>query len=129
MKLYRKMLMSEDGRPAVGNEPSMLGARLKNPANPKQIKDVDAATGSDPVGPGKGMSVDSTADGIPPHVEGVLWGLDEALLPPGLVAPQRGKRPTHHQIEPAAEMTLDQYQALLWGTRAAWVQVPEEGTG
>ena len=70
--------------------------------------------------------MDASPDGIPPHVEGALWALDPAAVPAGLAVRQRGKRPTHHQIEPAAEMTLDEYQALLWGTRDAWVRVPEE---
>lgn len=129
MKLYRKMEMDADGRPATGNEPSVLGVRLRDPVNAKKIRDVDAAAGTDTVGPGKGLSVDVTPDGIPPTVAGVLWEIDASALPPGLTAPQRGKRATHHQIEPAADMSLDEYQALLWGTRAAWRLVSEGDAG
>ena len=125
VKLYRKMLVDAEGRPLVGNASGMLGVRLGTPAAPKRPKDVDAELGTDAVRPGKGLSVDADPAAIPPHVEGVLWVLDESAVPPGLSVPQRGKRPTHHQIEPAAEMTLDAYQQLLWSTRAAWVRVPE----
>lgn len=126
MKLYRKMEMAADGRPVVGNDPCVLGVRLKDPNSPKRIRDVDATLGTDVVRPGKGMSVDETPESIPPTLSGVLWEIDTSALPPGLDVPQRGKRPTHHQIEPASEMTLDQYQSLLWGTRDAWRLVPEE---
>ena len=117
--------MAEDGKPAVGNEPCVLGVRLKDPANPKRVKDVDAAAGTDPVHPGKGLSVDTTPGNMPPTLAGALWVIDTDVIPPGLDTPQRGKRTTHHQIEPAAEMTLDEYQALLWSTRDAWQRVTE----
>ena len=125
VELYRKMEVSDDGKPAIGNEPCMLGVRLKDPTNPKRVKDVDATVGTDPVRPGKGLSVDTTAGNIPPTLAGVLWVIDTDVIPLGLDTPQRGKRVTHHQIEPAVEMTLDEYQTLLWGTRDAWQQVTE----
>ena len=125
MKLYRKMTADHDGKPAVGDGRNMLGVRPADPANPKKIRDVVAAVGTDLVKPGKGMSVYNNPDEIPVHVSGVMWAIESDDLPAGLSPEQQGRRAAHHQIEPGWEMTLDEYQRLLESTRDLWEREPE----
>lgn len=120
MRLYRRMLTAVDGRPLVGDGRNMLGVRPADPAFPKKIRDVPAVLGTDLVRPGKGLSAYNSPAEIPAHVSGEMWEVETDLLPPGLSAVQRGGRTAHYQIEPAADMTLDEFQKLLAGTRDLW---------
>jgi hypothetical protein len=54
VKLYRKFKLDADGKPMVGTRFGMLGARPRDPRNPKKRGDVDAVFGSDLVRPGGG---------------------------------------------------------------------------
>lgn len=122
MKLYRKMLMAADGLPVVGSDRNMLGVRPADPAFPNKIRDVGATLPTDPVRPGKGLSVYNDPGEIPARVAGEMWEIDTDLLPPGLAHVQRGK-PAHYHIEPSYLMTLGEYQKLLADTRDLWQHV------
>jgi hypothetical protein len=114
------MLADADGKPLVGADRDMLGVRPANPAQPRQGKDVRAASGGEKVYPGEGLSAANDPGHLPPHVEGELWVIESDGLPSELACCQRGKKLWHYQIEPASEMTLDELQSLLAATRDLW---------
>lgn len=120
MKLYRKFFLAADGKPVVGTSFGMLGVRPYDPAKPKRRRDVAAAAATDLVRPGGGgLSVFTDPAAI--QVQGVgavLCVIDAADLPPDLRAVPAGD--PHWQVEPAADMTLGQFQAALAGTRDRW---------
>jgi hypothetical protein len=57
----------------------------------------------------------------PPKAAHPVWEIDAADLGEGLIAAAAG--PPHYHVEPAREMTLDEFQQLLAGTRGKWVRV------
>jgi hypothetical protein len=126
VKLFRVMKVDADGKPLVGTRRNMLGVRPFDPNSndPSRKFDVDAVKGSDPVLPGtsRGLSVSTSSDRFVLGVGEAIWELDTDELPPELVPIPDG--PPHHILEPAKPTTLDDYQAVLIGTRDLWVRVP-----
>lgn len=124
MKLYRAMA-DDGGQPRIEMSAVGLGVRLTDKA---PHNDVDALAPTDPVAPGKGMSVapDDPAD-LPPRRRPAslggtgkhpVWEIDATDLGPDLRF--RQDTPTHGLIEPARPMTLAEYVAALIATRSRW---------
>jgi hypothetical protein len=126
VKLYRVMKVHADGQPLVGNRRNMLGVRPTEPTNPDPNRraDVDAVAGTDPVLPGtkNGLSVETTPDRLQPKANEAIFEIEEATLLAAGVKPVPDREP-HHILEPVNATTLDDYQARLLATRAAWVRV------
>lgn len=128
MKLYRMMRMAADGLPEAGDRFGMLGVR---PTRPGRRGDVSAAAPSDIVRKGGGgLSVfEGPLDNLPPQMKPPIaqhpvWEIDTADLGEGIISLPAGS--PHYHIEPAREMTLAEYQALLAATRPRWVRVEWE---
>lgn len=123
MKLYRKFRIAADGKPIVGTLFGMLGVRPAYPAYPKRRFDVPAILGSDVVRPGGGgLSVSTDPAGIRIQAADLfLFEIDGAGLRPGLTNVPAGD--PHRLIEPAYDMTLDEFQDLLAQTRDSWIRV------
>ncbi len=128
MKLYRLMSADGDGKPAVGSEPMMLGERPTDPGRPNKARDVAAVLGTDPVGPGAGLScyADPVAIKLRRGRSLLLWAVEADDLPAGLTARPAG--PPHWHLEPTAVMTLDVFQQLLAATRDLWRQETGDAT-
>gem|GEM_PF-1609277 len=115
-KLYRGMKEAADGKPAVGPSGRTLGAR----------PETDIPVDGDRVTPGTGgMSVNPDDPRYVPdyRAKDGVWQLDESDIGPDLQFVQDQK--THGVLEPAREMTIDEYQSALEGTRCAWCRVEQ----
>jgi hypothetical protein len=128
MKLYRMMKAAADGSPGTGDRFGMLGVR---PTRPGRRGDVSAVGPSDLVRTGGGgLSVfEGPLDNLPPQMKPPIaqhpvWEIDSADLVEGIISLPAG--PPHYHVEPAREMTLAEYQALLAATRTWWSQVEWE---
>lgn len=123
MKLYRVFRIDTDGKPRVGHLSCMLGVRPADPTNPRRYFDVRAAVGTDPVVPGSGgLSVYSDPAAIRLRAANLfLFEMESDDLPGDLTTVPAGA--PHYLIEPAAPMTLDDYQAALAATRDLWRRV------
>lgn len=128
MKLYRMMKAAADGFPEPGEAFARLGVR---PHQPPRRGDVRAADPSDLVRPGDGgMSVAADSpDNLParmrpPAAQYPVWEIDTADPGAGVMAQPAG--PPHYHVEPAREMPLAEFQALLAATRTRWVPVQWE---
>lgn len=116
MKLSRKFFLAADGKPVVGTRFGMLGVRPFDPTRPGRRNDVNATRGADPVRPGEGRSVYTDPAGIRVQAPDlILCAVEAADLPPELADVDAGD--PHRHIEPAFEMSLDEFQAALGRTR------------
>jgi hypothetical protein len=124
VKLYRKFFQAADGKPVVGARSGMLGVRPADPSRPSRQGDVRAPRGSDLVRPGEGgLSVYSDPAAIRIQAPDlILCVIESADLPPELADVGAAGDP-HRHIEPAAEMTLDEFQAALGRSRGLWAIV------
>lgn len=123
--MYRAMA-EDTGRPRVELSAIGLGVRLADRA---PHNDVDALAATDPVTPGKGMSVAPSDPALlpplrrPASLGGIgkhpVWEIDEAELGPDLRFRQDTR--THGLIEPARPMTLAEYLSALVLTRDRWL--------
>lgn len=128
MKIFRAMAVDADGRPQVGPSARKLGVRgLEAGRN----ADVPVADPTDVVTPGSGgMSVaPHSATNLPPlrrpatlggSGRDPVWVLETDDLETDLRFRQDSG--THGLIEPATDMTRDEYEAALARTREKWVQ-------
>src|SRR4051812_6159740 len=112
MRLYRAMRVASDGLPEVGPSARMLGVRPGNAPNP-----VRPGEGGMPVAPDDPRHLaynrrPKTLGGVGP--DPVWWTELDAVGP---VLTVRLEQPTHGLVEPAAEMTLVQFQDALAATR------------
>ena len=125
MRLYRSMIESQDGLPAVGPGARLLGVRPGNTTTP----DVPAVNDSDVVLPGQGGMSVAPNDPLhlpryrrPASLGGIgrdpVWYIKADDL--GLDLAVRGDRPGHALIEPKRAMTLGEFQAALAALRAHW---------
>ena len=123
MKFYRKFRVAANGKPIVGTLFGMLGVRPADPTNPKKRFDVTAVAGSDVVRPGGGgLSVYTDPAGIRIQAADLfLFAIDTANLSTGLRDVPAGD--PHYLVEPAHDMTLDDFQGLLAQTRDFWIRV------
>lgn len=121
-KLYRPMQTCGDGRPLVGTDNYMLGARIGIDVRPDSEGNV---------GPGGGLSVTpGNPARLPPHLRPESLGgtgrlpvfvLLASQLGDGLAYVPDSKRPDRHgTVEPAETMPLAGYQKLLADTRDTW---------
>jgi hypothetical protein len=134
VKLYRAMIVAQDGLPEIGRSPRALGVRLGDQA---PNEDVAAVLPGDPVRPGEGgMSVTpNDPRGLVRHRRPLefggtgkdpVWEIDSEVLPPELSF--RQDKPTHGLIEPSpgTMITLGEFQSLLHSTRRLWkITTPE----
>jgi hypothetical protein len=122
MKLYRLMKAASDGRPEVGTRFGMLGVRPRDPRNPRKRFDVRASVATDIVHPGEGLSVNTNQNALrPPDDEFLIWEIEDSELGNDLeVCPAS---PPHYLIGPLYDMTLDELQQHLAGTRDHWQRV------
>ncbi len=148
MKIYRGMrFQKSDGLPKVGPKASNLGVRpnyTEQEIDPEDrikpgdrvVLDIDVdANGMVQPGMG-GMSTNfPPMDNIPPHrrppkhggddPDYEIYELDTKDLPEGLTirkVPHNPERQAY--VEPAREMSINEYQHLLEDTRALWTRVP-----
>ena len=125
--LFRIMLKTAVGRPAVGSSDNMLGARVGIDVRPDGAGNVQPAKGGISVAP------DDPAR-LPPHLRPLRFGgacglplfrIEDSSLGERLSYRADPRRPTRHgMVEPATSMTLDAYQDALASTSPAWREVP-----
>lgn len=118
------MRSDDDGLPVVERSAEGLGVRLEGP-----IVDIPVVDGH--VEPGNGMSVYGDpkkmhANRRPAFLGGKsllpLFILPETGVPEGLrLTPPRAD--THMLLEPARRMPIEEYEALLEGTRTEWRRI------
>ena len=123
--IYRTMQEAEDGRPVIEASAEGLGVRKDDDPYP----DIEVVDGF--VSPGNGMSVSGDPSQMPkrrrhPQYGGKskmpLFGMEEGDLPNGLsLFPpfQAG----HMVLQPTWQMPIDDYEALLEGTRSSWRRI------
>jgi hypothetical protein len=125
MRLYRAMRVAADGLPEVAPSARALGVRPGNASHP----DVAAIQPDDLVRPGEGGMSVAPDDPVrlarnrrPANLGGrgpdPVWWIEADVLGPSLVT--RFDPPTHGFVEPAAEMTLLQFELALAATRPHW---------
>jgi hypothetical protein len=132
VKVLRGMRPADDGSPRLGPTPKTLGAR---PAGPDG-EDGDIPVGEDGmVRPGTGgMSVSPYPPSNivpfrrPPEHGGTakkfrLYEIETDELPEELVARDDPHREGHVFIEPAREMSFEDYQSALESTEDLWKAV------
>lgn len=128
-----------DGKPAVGDNPTDLGARVPVDIQPDALGNVQPDTG--------GMSVSPRLTALPPHrvprrlrplipkATGrdfhFVWSMGDGQFVADAVALSLRLRPDptnskHGFIEPDAEIPLSEYRRALEATQGKW-QVDEEG--
>lgn len=117
------MKVGADDKPVVGTRRNMLGVRPADPNNtdPKRLFDVGAATDSDTVSPGEGLSTSIVPTPQRVQTGEALFAVETDDLPAEL-APNPD-RPPHCLLESTRPMTLAEYQQALAGTRDLWQRV------
>lgn len=139
MPLFFRAMFLDGESPLVGREANRLGVRL--PPHPRPDLPVDS-TGMVVPNSG-GMSVSPSVDRLPPHTiptrlrhlfpkargnDGmVCWRMGEGAFVDGAVSDRlyfRANSRRHGQVEPAASMPAEEYQAALAATRDQWVREP-----
>lgn len=127
VQFFRGMLASDDGKPVVGTDANMLGARTEG-----KHKDVTVQPDGTIRTPGEGISGTSDPERLPPHLRPTtlnkglgglkLFVLNEDSLPASLVMVKRPTRvnPAHCQVEPACDCLVTAYQQDLASTRDSW---------
>jgi len=122
--VYRGMT-ANGAHPQAGPTARQLGVRPDG--------DVKAKNAADPVKPGEGMSgAQGTPCNLPPHRrpggafggtgKDPVWQIDSAALPNTLAAVK--DQGNHVTIGPAAQMTLQDFQAALAATANLWALTP-----
>ncbi|MFE2870065.1 hypothetical protein [Embleya sp. NPDC059259] len=122
--VFRGMRADPDFGPQVGRNKSKLGVTVEG-GKPDMHPTSDGL-----VGPGEGLSTDVTPWSLPDFRKPPSFGgRDKKLqvykinvrdLPAGLRMVPDGGGNTHAMIEPAYEMPLAEYEALLASTRPLW---------
>jgi hypothetical protein len=134
VKIFRRMKVHpKDNLPEVGIRRDMLGVRptIVGNTDAKRKFDVDAVVGTDPVIPGtkKGLSVlRSGAECQALESKFPVWEIEEDVLRANGLIPIPDPTPdaptgSHHVLEPAMLVTLDEYQSMLIATRTSWSRV------
>jgi hypothetical protein len=83
---------------------------------------VDAATDTDLVKPGEGLSTSLVQGSLRIGNNEAMFAIDTDALGPALMP--NPDRPPHCLIEPSRPVTLAQFQQLLADTRDLWEKLP-----
>jgi hypothetical protein len=123
VKLYRVMKVDADGKPRVGTKSYMLGVRPTDPNNTDHRRrfDVKAVNPTDLVAAGEGLSASLDPTALQVRSGEAMFEIDLADLGPALR--ENPDRPPHCLVEPAASMTLQDFQQALEDTRDSWTRV------
>jgi hypothetical protein len=123
--LFRVMRPAEDGKPLVGDEPSLLGVRCDHPSGRNDVKRgknglIFPGTGGLSVNPDDYTRIYPTIldMALDEEEEEQVWCLQLEDLSHELAyrEPRAGKG----LIEPSRPMTLERFQRALADTRDAW---------
>ncbi len=125
--LFRVMLKTSEGRPQVGAEDNMLGARIGVDVKPDEAGRVHPAKG--------GMSVTpNDAKKLPRHLRPVSLGGNGRLplfrMPADVLGNALRYRPdprrpdAHGLVEPATAVPIAEYQGALAQTEPRWKEAP-----